>query len=303
MIFDFNSTAIENLPDIFTLRILLEEFDNNLLKCNSIIEIAEAYKIINFIPFYIQEFSFLDFEHMPFYRARKEIDEKLNPTILSSTFSYPYSFFCKENNRANIANYPVFYAGDNIGTAMLETRPGNETDYIVTKWKFKPSRSVRFASFFHTNTRTENKWKHFLDNSDINRENDYRTLFPEKVEQLNLLTDYWADKFLFEEPPYKATSQLAHSLIYVMELVDFIVYPSRANNHLSTNFAFHPNFVDRFGSIENAVGITLKKNEENNYIWNFNKIGEIHYNSINWRQYNDTDFEYLVKTFNLLFKK
>jgi hypothetical protein len=299
---DLNSKAINKLPDVSTLSKLLNEFDNNLIKCSSYIEIANAYKEIDFVPFYIQEFSFLDFEFLQFYRARKDIDEKINPLILSSTYSYPYSYFCKENNRANIANYPVFYAGDNIGTAILETRPGNDIDYIITKWKFIPSRNVRFASFFHSNTRIDNKWKHFLDDSEINKENDYRKLFPNKALQINLLTDYWAEKFLFEEPPYKATSHLAHSLIYIMELIDFIVYPSRANNHLSTNFAFHPNFVDKFGSIEHAVGLNLKKKGENIYNFDFNKIAEINFNSINWRQFKDSDYRETVKNFNLIYK-
>ena len=297
---DQNYEAIKNLPDVRTLRILLDEFERKLVSCTSLAEVVIAYSGISFIPFYIQTIPYLDFKEMPFFRARQNIDENINPTILTSTFSYPYSFFCNENNRANIKRFPVFYAADNFWTAVMETKLANGVNYFVTKWKFNTTRHVRFATFLHTNTNSENKWKIFSDGKRTNKDKDYRGLFPNKAEQLDILANYWANKFLFEEPPYMATSHLAHMLLYVYEIVDFIVYPSRVTKHLATNFAFHANFVNRFGVIEKATCINVFTNNEQIDSWRFTMLGDINLNSIRWRQYSKTDRNNLSRDFHII---
>src|SRR5688572_6645778 len=180
------------------------------------------------------------------FRVRLNIDETLEDLDLIRTFSYPTTCFCKTNGRAYLKNKSVFYCSDTFEAAFAESKPViGDTGYLSI-WKINSDRDVNYAAFLSSTIPDRNIWYKTASEHQKQMIEHAKNLGNDKSEQLMLLFDFAANIFITETPPYSLTSWIANSILYEFYGIDFIVYPSFATKNITSNIAFHPNFVDNY---------------------------------------------------------
>jgi len=72
-------------------------------------------------------------------------------------------------------------------------------------------------------------------------------------------------------------------LIYGTVWKDFIIYPSFANKAFTSNFAIHPNVLDKYLKFIKVISVYLLKINNAEFSLSTGRVGEIIQNNIEWR--------------------
>ena len=251
--------------------------------CN-LSEIKELlFDYLSIIPSQIGYFDPANFNTFPFYRARLNIESAKEDLNLISTYSYPPPVFCNSNGRANIKNKSVFYCSNFALAAVFETRPKIGDIGYLSKWKGNANRKMKAGIFLRQNLRKENEWSELADDIHKSTMEFYSTTSSKKSDFLFEAINFIADLYLNEKPNYPLTSCIANEMIYGEKWKDFIVYPSNINEAKSSNYAFHPNSVDRYLSFEKVFVFRVLSRVGDIFTLVTLRVGEIINTNMVWR--------------------
>ncbi len=209
---------------------------------------------------------------LKFFRARPA-DEIMDIHSINE-YSYPPKELAKKN-RANLPGYPVFYASNNLSTALLETIRNNhpetkERKYCVSVWTLKESKGLIITPFLYGNIQDEDYemlsetiLRHKL--PEVLKNTDYRN----DIESFQKVINYFSDSFINDdEKNYSIASFIGHSHIYMPNKLrtDILIYPSIQANKKNVNFAINPITVDthmemKYLLILQADSISLNENK------------------------------------------
>lgn len=297
---NFDDSAFDKLPDI-------ETFHANLLKLKSLDLSSYSQKEIHdivyqhtaFIPNYIYPIPVKNFCNYKLYRARFKVDPEKENVYLHSTFSYPNSFFCNQNGRANIKKRNVFYCADSPAASILESKPSRGDTGCVSIWKPFVDREVNCAIFLKEDLRIANTW-----HKDAKELHDYlKSITPkfkkEKAEHLNLLNEFICSLYIEEKPPYSISSWLSNNLLYSHSGIDMILYPSSITDSFFTNIAIHPNFADKYLQLERVFQFSIQDITDEKLNYGIGLIGHPGKMNIEWREPTELEINEIVATLNI----
>jgi hypothetical protein len=201
------------------------------------------------------------------YRVTTVFDgfDKNNPQC------YSYNPKPRENGRAHISNFPVFYGAINPSTAISEMKGklDNGQVFYLSKWKIRFKSSIPVHSIV-VNSKTI-KPEHLLSTIAYPIYNKLKKMFNNIPKEYLDGFMYSIEKMgdLFSTPSnslYHITSAYSHEIMYEGKSkglkIPIILYPSVSNNLDGVNWAIHPDFVDS----QNMELFDIKKVfiEENN---------------------------------------
>lgn len=240
-----------NFPDLETYKsnlTLLDKFD---FSGHSVEDIYyKFFDLATTIPLCNKIFKPKEFNKYNFYRARLNLDKQKEDISLISTFSFPPTTVCTENNRANISTRTVFYCSDNPNSAIIECKPEKNSEGFLGIWKPVTNRDLKSGIFLPQDLPKENQWNivaknsynHFINSSAEDK----------NFEHLRALHHFVNFKFRYENKPYNITSMIGHEVLYGNVFHDFIIYSS-VNDNRYCNMAFHPNTVVENLRLEKVV--------------------------------------------------
>lgn len=229
------------------------------------------------------------------YRVRFTIDENKEDISLISTFSYPPRTLCIQNGRANLKFKSVFYSTDTYETAFAEARPRVGEIGYLSQWKINCRHEVNYTAFFDSTLPENNKWYPIWKNYYNQMLENTKQVGADKSEHLNVLLEFTSNIFRKEKSPYSLTSWIADSVLYQYKMVDFLVYPSFANEAITCNFAFHPNFVDQYFTLHKVYRFKVNKITESGLNFTFQEVGSISSSHIKWEPVTEQDAEVFTK--------
>lgn len=255
---ELDLSPFDKIPDVDTFRKGLDELRKLDLSKASRKEIeATFFKYAFLKPIYIMMVPPDEFNANTFYRVRTKIDTKRENVYLNGTFNYPPSFVCGSNGRANLAHRPVFYCSDYAIAAILEIKPKVGDVLCVSSWKPKVDREVQFAIFLPEDLKPSNKYRTDAEGLHKKLRGETPSFKKDKEEQLNMLNEFVCLQFVVEKPPYPITSWLSDELLYAHMKNDLVLYPSVVTDSRFCNLAIHPNFVDRYLTLEKVAQIII----------------------------------------------
>jgi hypothetical protein len=281
-------------PNIETFKLKLAELRNIDLRNANKTEIKKTLlSCLTVLPSLFGKYSIETFNNFKFYRVRLNINESNETEDLSllRTYSYPLPQFCKENGRANLKHKSVFYASNSALTSIIECKPKvGDTGYLSV-WTGCTDREMKVGVPLPRDLYKENEWyllaldifeyanKHF-DKVTRGKSNYFHETF-----------NFIASLFLLEKEPYPLTSWISNELIYGSSWKDLIIYPSFTNKALTSNFAIHPNVVDRYLRFVKVIRFKVLEINETNLTLSPVRVGEIIKNNIEWRKATDEELD------------
>ena len=235
---DFNK-----LPDLETYISNLDKLDKTDFSNMNQAEIARKFlELATIVPLTFKMMAPQNFNNINFYRVRANLNQDEDESLIR-THSFPSSFFCKKNGRANLKSKPVFYCCDNLHGAIMESQlePG-QTGYL-SLWRAFAERSIKTSFVLSETIPITNRW-HTIANDTLDYQSRFYNVESEKYAKHFLkLTQLINKKFMSEKEPYYLTSWLSNAILYEDHWNDALVYPSFASSHQYCNFAIHPNTV------------------------------------------------------------
>jgi hypothetical protein len=90
-------------------------------------------------------------------------------------------------------------------------------------------------------------------------------------------------QFVSEKFPYSITSWLSDDLLYSHLKNDLILYPSVITNSHFCNLAIHPNFVDKYLTLEKVIQVGIEE-LSNQITYSFGLFGTPGRMNINWEK-------------------
>lgn len=231
------------------------------------------------------------FNEFKFFRVRLNIDKSIENIGIVQTHSFPPTYYCKENGRANVKNTTVFYCSNDPLTAMLEVKPKIGDEGYISLWKPNVKRDVISAICLPTSLPNTNPWNKIASNSHIHLLNSIaQSEQKDKVFHLAYMYDFVAELYRLERPPYHITSMISWELIYGQFIRDFIVYPSIQNNYNTCNMAFHPNFVYNNLILEKIISFKIIDTFNGQIKFNLSeKVGFFVNNKLHWKNKTKED--------------
>lgn len=204
---------------------------------------------------------------LKFYRAR-EVSSIKNREIRSE-YSYPPVASVK-TQRANLKNYPVFYAADDPLTAILEVLNKEHYDdaigkkFIISRWEIINAKDIILAPFLFEGLNSDNP---FIGLSEIWNQ-QIRTLNKDNLSNsqiegfLEILRFY--SRVFLNDKDHAISSYIAHHYIHKDFSIksDVFIYPSIRSDRRTVNFAIHPNFSDENMYIKSLYLVEIKEIEE-----------------------------------------
>ncbi|MBK7853087.1 MAG: hypothetical protein IPJ66_18705 [Bacteroidetes bacterium] len=110
-----------------------------------------------------------------------------------------------------------------------------------------------------------------------------------KEEHIEYLHYMITEQFGFEKPPYNFSSWVANTLMYEHNGIDVLMYPSWKTQFMGCNFAFHPNFIDQYMTLDRVFQMTVKEfiiekpGSESSIKWSHGKMGFVDRTNIHWK--------------------
>lgn len=232
-------------------------------------------------------------DKLPVYRCRLNIDENIEDIDLIRTYSYPNPCFCNANGRLNVSKKPVFYSSDFQPTTLIETKPKHNDIAYISEWFIHCPRISVYTSILPSVLPKANKWttKAIKDNE------GWRNFIKEnvgakEVETANIAFKFLSDLFLNEKQPYTLSSSIASHFFHTIGM-DYIIYPSYADQSHSCNIAFHPNFMDEYGFLNKVYKVKVTDPKENRTLIEILEVGYYYRNKIEWESPTENDYDSL----------
>ncbi len=193
------------------------------------------------------------------YRARVKVEQSREALSLLRTFSYPSQGHADKPGRANTAKHPVFYGAMDVVTAIMEVQPQVGEDVYISRWGVRANRICGLEPLLPLSMPQQNPaYSIALDIVQFfNKE--WSTDFPQHVQHGEELVQFIADLFMYESAPYAISSFLANDVLYGVNGIDMIVYPSCEALRRTCNLAIHPNFVDQYMYLEKLAKVRLSE--------------------------------------------
>lgn len=285
---------LENLPSLDLLRMKINAFKEADKSTYSLKEIHTAFfEAVGIVPNAYNTIPPDTVNVLKLYRVRSEksIDFEKESIDMIRTFSYPPSIICATNGRANIKYKSVFYGADNKETAIAEAGLVSGDIGYLGIWQINSLRNSSFSAFLPSSIPLTNPL--YRKGQEIHDQivHHARRFTQNKVLEVEEIYKFIKDIFVTEKTPYSITSWFANDLLYDSNVVDFIIYPSRATFNQSCNFAFHPNYVDQFFILDKVFKIRIKEISEEGVEYSILEVGEIAKSRIQWRQVMKGDIE------------
>jgi hypothetical protein len=238
------------------------------------------------------------------YRVRKNIDIIKEDLTIVKTYNYPEPIYCKENGRANIKGYSVFYCSNVAATSIIETKPEDKDVYYLSIWKPKTKTILKAANFCkEINKIDSGQLKPMVLISKL--KDQISASGVDKTPQLNYLLDFVIDTFKNENKPYNISSWISHYILNVRMDLNGILYQSVEANSFC-NMAFHPTFVDNQLCFQKVLKIETIKLENQLIKYKLISVGELESDKIKWRQLKEQekiDYHNILKVGEDLMKK
>ncbi len=219
------------------------------------------------------------------FRVRLNIDRNTEDLSLIRTFSYPNPCFCKANGRANLVNKSVFYCADNITTAIREAKPKAGDMAHISVWTIHcDKQQVNYAALFPASLPPANPWAKIAVTYYDKQVEYAREIGKDKAQQLILLSECVAELYIREQTPYPLTSWMANSILYESLGIDYLVYPSFTMNSDSCNFAFHPNFVDKYFTLQKVFKCRIDTIADDDFNLSIGQESNADFTSLSWQK-------------------
>lgn len=262
----------------------LEELRNIDLTTADPKQVEETiFSYLTVIPSLSGKYSPDKFNHFKFYRVRLNIAEGDEDLRLVRTYSYPSPQFCKENGRANLKSKSVFYSTNSALTAIIESKPKVGDIGYLSIWNGCTDREMKSGVLLPRNLNAENEWYILAKDIYAFADKHFDKVAIEKSNFFHEALDFISSLFLSEKTPYSITSWISDELIYGTAWKDFIIYPSFANKAFTSNFAIHPNVVDKYLRFVKVIRFKVLKMSNDTFSLSTGRVGEIIQNNIEWR--------------------
>lgn len=225
------------------------------------------------------------YKEIPIFRSRKNINESVEDVTNPKTFSYPDVQFCKENGRANIYGFPVFYASDNAAVTIMELRPDSDDILFIGEWHTKNNCETNISF----NTTKEAIKNSVFKNLGGYIENERRKNSSIRNRLMNL--------FIEEQFPYPNSSTFSFLAMSYCNS-DVIIYPSIRYAQIKNNLAIKAEYVDQNLELIRVFKIWIQVNSKTHFIMKPVEIGININGKILWEQLNDETMNYFKRIFN-----
>ena len=296
---------LNRIPDFDVFQNSLNDFLKvDLSNCNDDGIKAVYDKYIRILTFPYVLISKDEFNQNTFYRVRNLPLYSIREDISSiSTYSYPLHTICKANGRANKKNTTVFYCSDYASAAMLESRQQKDQMGFLGIWKPRVNREVLISCFLSKILAKGNSMSDTAKQLNEGLLEWTISMGKHKKPQLDLLNDFLFDQFIHEKKPYALTSWISHQMMYTKlpnkAQTDGIVYPSIESSLRFCNYAFNPQFADKFLELEQVIQFTMEMNSTGKGSFSMGKIGRPINGKIEWRIPIQSEFENFHKTIHI----
>jgi len=232
----------------------------------------------------------------PLFRVRKNnINYKNENANSIKTFSLPPDSVV-DRGRANILGKSVFYASNNIGTAIAETL-NDRSNFFLSVWRLNDP--FNLYEFVSTDRASSEVLKSRYYRKKAALKNSFREYSEDESEKLIESIAVQTSWFL-RDSDYSLSSYLAnnilHNFLVGSRFFDAIMYPSIKTDKRSVNFAFKRSFAEQNMRCERIFHINEAIISGDNYRINgLNRIGICNGDSISWKEPNDEDWNSLVQ--------
>jgi len=208
-------------------------------------------------------------------------------TSKTGAFSYPPS---PEKGRANIKGQPVLYTADNPHTAIYENIVA-DTDgcvgksFYLSEWKLRPGTTMNSILLLYGIIESDHFYYEIA-----------KDTFERIKKTMNIYSragrnslEYIAKSLglLFKQNHHYLSSVLAHHWLYFdrendTAHVDCLVYPSVQKIKSAVNYAFHPEFVDKYMYIASVKKIRINEIAVKGASFFLEQLGKVSEKSMNW---------------------
>jgi hypothetical protein len=245
--------VVSDIPSLDAYRIDLEKiFDESrtLTDQNAIGDLFFKYSKVKMEFVSIMPSGTLNKLHV--FRARK-INPLYEDISATRTFSYPLRSKCTIG-RLNLNGRPMFYSSDQVGTALIEIQPVQDTAVYLSAWGIKTISETWMTGYIPDNIPATNPWLQYAKSNYRRAKSEFFIKAPDKIEQLAYLYQWINELLIRESPPYPLTSWLGNHLIYKRFVIRYkniiqrgsvagLIYPSFHTSANTCNIAFSPSFV------------------------------------------------------------
>lgn len=231
--------------------------------------------------------------HFPIYRVRRSVS--VNEDIGTiSPFSIPADSIVTRG-RANAHNRAVFYASNNIGTAILESRCSLHEDIYLSVWHFEHPFS--YMDYLSTDNLHNTLYSNMYNKRIDLLRKKFSCYTQEETEGLMKSIEKQSRWFLREED-YSISSYISNSHLYETNLdqygyrIDGILYPSIATNKQSVNFAISRVYAENSLRCSKLFHLRIKEiNAEKATIDSLIKVGVCEGKKVIWRDWEEHDLK------------
>lgn len=256
--------------------------DTPLLFSKKIINILTNEFGFYLIPFTIIKKNTFKF---PLYRVRKYEDFNFD---VFSEYSYKPASIVNEIGRCNLPKTTVFYSSNNPKVSILETAKDikqKEDLYFLSRWEFIETNQDIFVQSLLYSSKTQNEFykkQHTLFFTRL-KENENSKFNAEEKKALNIYQEFINTIFI-DDKYYSISASIAYSNLFMSNKYrpDIIIYPSVQSELSGLNFCLHPNFVNTNLKISRIYLLKIKRDINNKLDLNFQKVGFVDRNIINW---------------------
>lgn len=272
---------IDHFPDLEKYLEQLEELKKTTPDNTPFKELSDKYfDLAVILPQIIAYQKPANFNSLKLFRVRLNIDENKEDLSLIQTHSYPPSFICSENGRANLKGHSVFYCSNESMAALEESKPKIGDIAYISMWTPMIDRIVKIAHCLPIDLMSSNKWHVMANEAWQFMASYYKEKAPDKHQHFIELNKFISDRFVKEAKPYYLTSWLANEILYGEHWRDLILYPSIASDRNYCNMAIHPNFVNIHLKFEMFLKIEIIDIKNKQIVINRGPIGIVQKNAI-----------------------
>lgn len=250
------------------------------------------FKYLTVVPSLIGKYAPEKFNAFKFYRARLNVNTEIEDLNLVQTYSYPLPQFCKENGRANLKYKSVFYSTNCALTAIIESKPKVGDIGYLSFWQGVTDREMKSGVLLPRQLDKGNEWYVLAEDIYSFADKHIDKVAMQKANYFHEALNFIADLYLTEEQPYPITSWISNELLYGTAWKDFIIYPSFANKAFSSNFAIHPNVVDRYLKFEKVIRFKVLEINGDRFSLSTGRVGEMKQNNIEWRTATQEELDF-----------
>ncbi len=228
-----------------------------------------------------------NFRPLVFFRVRAGIKTTEDLTRIK-TFSYPDPKYCTSNGRANIKSQPVFYCSLDATTAVKESRFNTGEDYYLGVWSIDFNDVISCAPIIPFDLHENHPLKSLV----IDENRVIHAFTKEGLnngEKLELLYNILSWQFISETDPYPLTSFLSDEILFKQHIADCLYYPSYQFEQKNVNFAFRPDFVDKYFRLNKVYKYQIESFDGVNIRCGVFAYGIVENDKIIWNNINETE--------------